>query len=43
VADAVGVTEHFVINIDLKQIGDSSLTDDIDVPKDRDEQEMTQV
>jgi len=41
VANAIGVTEHLVINIDLKQIGGSSLTDDIDVPKDRGEQEMT--
>jgi 7-cyano-7-deazaguanine synthase len=41
VANAIGVTEHLVINIDLKQIGGSSLTDDIDVPKDRDEQEMS--
>ena len=40
VANAIGVTEHLVINIDLKQIGGSSLTDDIDVPKDRDEQEI---
>ena len=41
VADAIGVTKHLVINIDLKQIGGSSLIDDIDVPKDRGEQEMT--
>ena len=41
VANAIGVTEHLVINIDLKKIGGSSLTDDIDVPKDRGEQEMT--
>ena len=41
VADAIGIAEHLVINIDLKKIGGSSLTDDIDVPKDRDEQEMT--
>ena len=41
VANVLGVTEHLVINIDLKQIGGSSLTDDTDVPKDRDEQEMT--
>jgi len=40
VANTIGVTEHLVINIDLKQIGGSSLTDDIDVPKDRDEQKM---
>jgi 7-cyano-7-deazaguanine synthase len=41
VANAIGVTEHLVIKIDLSQIGGSSLTDDIDVPKDRSEQEMT--
>ena len=41
VADAIGITEHLVINIDLKKIGGSSLTDNIDVPKDRDEQKMT--
>jgi len=40
VANAIGVTEHLVINIDLKQIGGSSLTDDIEVPKHRNEQEM---
>jgi 7-cyano-7-deazaguanine synthase len=42
VAEAVGVTKHLVINIDLKKIGGSSLTDDIDVPKDRNETEMIQ-
>ena len=41
VANAIGVTKHLVINIDLKKIGGSSLTDDIDVPKNRGEQEMT--
>jgi len=41
VANALGVTQHLVINIDLNKIGGSSLTDDIDVPKKRDEQEMT--
>ena len=40
VANAIGITEHHVINIDLKKIGGSSLTDDIDVPKDRGEQKM---
>jgi len=40
VSDALGVIEHLVINIDLNKIGGSSLTDDIDVPKKRDEQEM---
>jgi len=41
VADALGVTEHLVINMDLNKIGGSSLTDDIEVPKKRDEQAMT--
>ena len=33
--------EHRVIAIDLRQFGQSALTDDIDVPKDRDESQMT--
>jgi 7-cyano-7-deazaguanine synthase len=41
VATALGVTQHLVINIDLNKIGGSSLTDNIDVPKERDEQAMT--
>ena len=41
VADAIGVAEHVVINVDIEQIGGSSLTDDIDVPKDRDEISMS--
>ena len=41
VADAMCVTKHLVIKIDLNKIGGSSLTDDIDVPKKRGEQEMT--
>ena len=41
VADALGVIEHLVIKIELNNIGGSSLTDDIDVPKKRDEQAMT--
>lgn len=40
VANAMGAAKHLVINIDLKPIGGSSLTDDISVPKDRDEQEI---
>jgi len=35
VANAVGVREHLVIDIDMRKIGGSALTDDIDVPKDR--------
>ena len=41
VADALGVTKHLVINMDLNKIGGSSLTDEIDVPKESDEQAMT--
>jgi len=41
VADAIGVAEHLVINLDIEQISGSSLTDDIDVPKDRDEISMS--
>ena len=35
VADGIGVKCHKVVKIDLRQIGGSALTDDIDVPKDR--------
>src|SRR5687767_7391733 len=35
------VAEHRVITIDLRQFGHSALTDDIAVPKDRDESQMT--
>ena len=40
VADALGVKEHRVIDIDLGKIGGSALTDDIGVPKARSETEM---
>lgn len=33
VAEHIGVTDHFVLNIDLGHMGGSALTDDIDVPK----------
>ena len=35
------VAEHRVIKIDLRQFGKSALTDDIAVPKDRDESQMS--
>jgi 7-cyano-7-deazaguanine synthase len=38
VARAAGVTRHVEQAIDLRAFGGSALTDDIDVPKDRDEQ-----
>src|SRR5678815_2379883 len=41
VAQAFGVAEHRVIRIDLRQFGKSALTDDIAVPKDRDESQMS--
>jgi 7-cyano-7-deazaguanine synthase len=37
VAAAMGVSRHVVLSIDLRAIGGSALTSDIDVPKDRDE------
>jgi len=40
VAKAIGAKEHLVIDIDLKLIGGSALTDDIEVPKDRNENDM---
>ena len=35
VAKALGASKHLIIDIDLKKIGGSALTDDIDVPKNR--------
>ena len=40
VAEAWAVKEHMIIDIDLGKIGGSALTDDIDVPKARSEEEM---
>lgn len=40
IAERLGVAKHLVIDIDLRKIGGSALTDDIDVPKNREEQEM---
>lgn len=41
VARQLGAREHRTISIDLRAFGGSALTSDIDVPKDRTEQEMT--
>ena len=41
IAQQFGVAQHKVIAIDLRQFGHSALTDDIAVPKDRDESAMT--
>ena len=40
VAEFFGVNKHMVINIDLKKIGGSALTDNIEVPKDATEESM---
>lgn len=40
VAVMLGAKEHLVINIDLRAFGGSALTDDIEVPKGRDETDM---
>lgn len=40
VAAAFGVDQHIELQIDLRPIGGSALTDQIEVPKDRQEEEM---
>ena len=40
VAESLGVAEHRVATIDLRVFGGSALTDDIEVPKGRDSEEM---
>ncbi|MDR3690379.1 MAG: 7-cyano-7-deazaguanine synthase QueC [Fimbriimonas sp.] len=41
VATSLGVTDHRFVSVDLGQIGGSALTADIDVPKSRNELEMS--
>ncbi len=41
VADALGAVEHKIADIDLRLFGGSALTDDIDVPKDRSNDEIS--
>ncbi|MCF8130666.1 MAG: 7-cyano-7-deazaguanine synthase QueC [Deltaproteobacteria bacterium] len=38
VAQSLGVTEHLIVDMDLRKIGGSALTDHIDVPKNRHEE-----
>ena len=40
VAETFGVNKHMVLNIDLKKIGGSALTDNIEVPKAKTEESM---
>ena len=41
IAEDFGVKEHRIANIDLRQFGNSALTDSIDVPTHREEEEMS--
>ena len=41
IAEACNLTDHIIIEIDLRTFGGSALTDDIDVPKDRSENTMS--
>ncbi len=41
IADKFSVKKHLIIDLDLRKIGGSALTDEIDVPKNRDETAMT--
>ena len=41
IAEDFGVKEHRIANIDLRQFGNSALTDSIDVPTLREEEEMS--
>jgi len=43
VAVQQGVVQHKFVSVDLRQIGGSALTDDIQVPKDREEASMTNI
>ena len=41
IAEQLGVKEHRIVNMDLTQFGNSALTDSIDVPTHRNEEEMS--
>ena len=41
IAEHLGVKEHHIVNMDLTQFGNSALTDSIDVPTHRNEEEMS--
>ncbi|KPA13912.1 Queuosine biosynthesis protein [Candidatus Magnetomorum sp. HK-1] len=41
VAETLDVAQHLVINVNMRQIGGSALTDEMDVPKDRSADAMT--
>ena len=41
VSKSMGIEEHIILDINLRAFGGSALTDDIEVPKDRDEVDIT--
>ena len=43
VVDFYSIQDHIIIDIDLRQFGGSALTDQIDVPKNRDPSEMVDI
>ena len=43
IVDHFQIKNHSIVNIDLAQFGGSALTDEIDVPKNRSESEMTDI
>ena len=40
ISEKMGVKKHVIVDIDLRAFGGSALTDDIDVPKERSDQEI---
>lgn len=40
VAESIGVEKHLIVDIDLRAIGGSALTDEIEVPKERSDEAM---
>ena len=41
VAGAIGVAQHLIVDLDLRAIGGSALTDNIDVPRDRNPEDLS--
>ena len=41
ISASLGAVKHYIVNVDLGQIGGSALTDDIDVPKNRKENQIS--
>jgi 7-cyano-7-deazaguanine synthase len=43
IIDHYNIKDHSIVDIDLSQFGGSALTDDIEIPKDRNENEMSDI